>query len=222
VFTKGNHLFPHSGRMLIGLGVAKYARGFNDEAALRLCEASDLNPQDPDPYLFLGEMEIRENAHSGCRVEKLQRFARLQPNNALANYYSALTVDRVAGTPDSSRNLAQIQRLLEKAVAIDPTLSAGYFQLGVLYSDQKNFASAIPALQKAIQSNPGLAEAHFRLARAYASTGEPAKAQSEMEVYRQTSKKATEQADRERRHIRQFVFILRDQPPASQPAAPAR
>jgi len=222
VFTKGNHLFPQSRRMLIGLGVAKYARGFNDEATQRLCEASDLNPEDPDPYLFLGEMEILGNAHSGCRAEKLQRFARLQPNNALANYYSALTVDRVAGTPDSARNLARIQRLLEKAVALDPTLSAGYFQLGVLYSDQKNFASAIPALQRAVQSSPGLAEAHFRLARAYASTGETAKAQSEMDAYRLTSKAATEQADRERREIRRFVFTLRDQPPASQPSVPPR
>jgi hypothetical protein len=43
--------------MLAGLGAAWYARGSYDLAAKCLCEASDLNPDDSNPYLFLGKMQ---------------------------------------------------------------------------------------------------------------------------------------------------------------------
>ncbi|MGE5082575.1 MAG: carboxypeptidase regulatory-like domain-containing protein, partial [Acidobacteriota bacterium] len=56
VFTKGNSRYPKSARMLIGLGAAAFARGANEQAVQRMCEASDLNPVDPTPYLFLGKM----------------------------------------------------------------------------------------------------------------------------------------------------------------------
>ena len=56
VFTKGSRLFPNSARMLIGLGAAWFARGSFDQAVDRICEASDLNPADPIPYLFLGRL----------------------------------------------------------------------------------------------------------------------------------------------------------------------
>ena len=219
VFTRGKHLFPHSSRMLIGLGVANYARGFKDEAVRGLCEASDLNPGDPNPYLFMGRMETVENAHSGCLAEKLRQFARLQPDNGLAYYYSALTIDRFGDGSAGAVNRARVQALLEKAVGLSPGLGAAYLQLGILYSDQKNFPRAIPAYQKAIQSSPDLAEAHFRLSHAYSVTGEKTKAAAELELYRQASSQAAEQAERERREIQQFVFTLRDQSPASAPPA---
>jgi tetratricopeptide (TPR) repeat protein len=199
--------------MLIGLGVANYARGFNDDAVARLCQASDLAPQDQNPYLFLGKIETAESNHAACLIEKLRRFAKLQPENALANYYYALTFARSSESPENPHNTAQVKMLLEKAIALDPNFGAAYFQLGVFYSSQKDFASAVPAYQQAILHNPDLAEAHFRLARAYASTGERAKAEAETELYRQTSKKAAEQADHERREIQDFVFTLRDQSP---------
>src|ERR1700722_4421465 len=67
VFTKGNHLFPSSTRMLSGLGVSEYARGAYEEAAQRLCEASDLSPNDPQPYLFLGKMQSVRTTQSDCQ-----------------------------------------------------------------------------------------------------------------------------------------------------------
>jgi tetratricopeptide (TPR) repeat protein len=219
VFLRGKRLFPHSSRMLIGLGVTNYARGFHDDAARGLCEASEVNPVDPNPYLFMGRMETVENAHSGCLADKLQQFARLQPDNGLANYYSALTIDRFGDKGEGARNRAKVQALLEKAVGLSPGLGAAYLQLGILYSDQKNFSRAIPAYQKAIQSSPDLAEAHFRLSHAYSVTGEKNKAAAELELYRQASSQAGEQAERERREIQQFVFTLRDPSPATPPPA---
>ena len=70
VFTKGNQLFPHSARILIGLGAAWFSRGAYEQAVQRICEASDLNPNDPIPYLFMGKMQIAEPEPSETNFRK--------------------------------------------------------------------------------------------------------------------------------------------------------
>jgi tetratricopeptide (TPR) repeat protein len=214
VFVQGNRLFPRSSRMLAGLGVAWYARGAYDQAAQRVCEASDLNPGDPNPYLFLGKMQTVDSMQSNCVVERLGRFLRLQPENAMANYYYALGLSRQEGDVDK---LAQAESLLEKAVRLDPKLAAAYLQLGVLYSQQGGTSKAISAYQEAIEANPQLAEAHYRLGQLYSRAGEKLKAQAELRIYEQLSKKTAEESERERREIQQFVYTLKQQNSAAQP-----
>lgn len=217
VFTKGNRLFPHSVRMLVGLGVAWYARGSYDQAAQRLCEASDLNPSDPNPYLLLGKMLIADAAGSEGSVERLARFARLQPDSALANYYYALSLWRRRKDLEDTKDLAQVVSLLQKAVRLDPKLGPAYLQLGILYSERKDFPKAISAYQNAIAANPEQEEAHYRLALAYKRAGERLKAQREFQLYEQISKETALQIERERREIQQFVYTLRGQTSVPQP-----
>ncbi len=209
VFGKGNRLFPRSARMLVGLGVAWYSNGSYDQAALRLCEASDLNPDDPKAYLFLGKIQGVETTQSECSTERLARFVKLQPANALANYYYAVNLWKRRKGPDDAESSAQVESLLKKAVALDPTLGVGYLQLGVLYSERKDFARAVSTYQDAITASPQLEEAHYRLAQAYKRTGDKARAEQELQVYNQISKKKDEEVERERRESRQFVYTLR-------------
>jgi tetratricopeptide (TPR) repeat protein len=56
VFAAGAKAYPKSARLLTALGAALFAGAFYDEAALRLCDASDLNPADPEPYMFMGKI----------------------------------------------------------------------------------------------------------------------------------------------------------------------
>jgi Flp pilus assembly protein TadD len=84
VFTRGNRLYPKSVRMLVALGVAWYARGSYDQAAQCLVNASDLAPDNPTPYMFLGRMQSVESTPAEGSVERFARFAQLQPDNALA------------------------------------------------------------------------------------------------------------------------------------------
>lgn len=213
VFNKGNRLFPQSARMLVGLGVAWYTRGSYEQAARCLCQASDLNPADPNPYVFLGKIQGVETTQSEGLVERLQRFARLQPENALANYYYALSLWKQRKNPDDAVTTAQVESLLKKSVRLDPKLAAGYLQLGILSSDRKDFSRAISNYQKAIEANPRLEEAHYRLAQAYRRTGDKSKAQQELQLYEQLFKKTEEDSERQRHEIQQFVYTLRD--PAS-------
>ncbi|MBZ5720220.1 MAG: tetratricopeptide repeat protein [Acidobacteriia bacterium] len=209
VFAKGNRLFPRSVRMLIALGVAWYARGSYDQAATFLCEASDLNPNDPTPYLFLGKMQGVETTQSEEMVEKLARFARLQPQNALANYYYAVSLWKQRQNPSGSQSAAQVESLLEKAVRIDPQLGPAYLQLGIVYADRQEFRKAIPAYQKAIEVAPQLEEAYYRLSQAYTRTGNRVEAQKQLQLYDQVSKKTADEVERERREMQQFVYTLR-------------
>jgi tetratricopeptide (TPR) repeat protein len=165
----------------------------------------------------MGKMQSADSSRSECVEEKLARFVRLQPENALANYYFALSLRKRLAGPEDANNSAQVESLLEKAVHLDPKLGAGYLQLGILYSDQGDFRQSISAYQKAIAAGPELAEAHYRLGQAYKRSGEKLKAQEELQLYEQLSKKKQEQAERERHEIQQFVYTLRDRTSASQP-----
>jgi tetratricopeptide (TPR) repeat protein len=217
VFTKGNRLFPRSARMLVGLGVAWYARGYYDQAAQRLCEASDLNPNDPNPYLFLGRMQSVQTAQLAGVAERLGRYSHLQPENALANYYYALSLWKGRKGPENTEDLDRVESLLKKAVELDPKLGIAHLQLGVLDSERENFSAAISDFQKAIDASPDLEEAHYRLALAYKRTGENLKAQRELEIYNRISKQAASQAERERREVQQFVYKMQGRPSEPQP-----
>jgi tetratricopeptide (TPR) repeat protein len=208
VFSRGNQLFPHSARILAGLGVAAYARGAYDQALQHLCDASDLYPAEAQLYLFMGKMQTVETEQPRCVQEKLARFVALQPANALARYYYALSLLNHQENPADGEK--QVESLLRKAVDLDPTLGAAYLQLGVLYSERGDSSKAIAAYQQAVNAEPQLREAHYRLARAYSREGEKSKAQIEFQLYRQLSKEAAKDAERERQEIQQFVYTLRD------------
>ncbi len=215
VFTKGNRLFPHSARMLAGLGAAWYSLGSFDHAEQRFCEASDLYPDDPNPYLLMGKMQAAETTDAPAILERLARFARLQPQNAQANYYYAISLMKRRNSEDG-KDLDQIKSLLEKAVHLDPSLGLGYLELGIIYSEEKDYPKAISALQQALVAAPRLEEAHYRLARLYRQQGEVSKAHAELKLYEQLSAERTQEVDRQRHEVQRFVYELRDKPPASQ------
>lgn len=217
VFSKGNRLYPHSVRILLGLAAAWYSHGDYDQAARRFFEACDLNPSDPRPYLFLGKVQSVEILQSEGYLERMERFARLQPGNALGNYYYAASLwKRWNGAADSATR-AKVQSLLEKAIHLDPNLSAACLQLGIFYADQKDLPDAISAYQRAIAVSPEMEEAHYRLAQAYRLTGQEVKAQHEFALHAQLSKISAEEKERERHEIQQFVFALRGPNSSSRP-----
>jgi len=213
VFDKGTKLFPKSTRMWIGLGAASFARGSNQEAVRQVCAASDVNPNDPAPYLFLGKMQHAEKNSSDEVLEKLQRFATLQPQNAQANYYYAVVLWKNRDPQDKSR-AAHVESLLANSIRLDPQFAEAELEMGIVYADQGNASAAIPYYQRAIQIAPQTEESHFRLAQAYRQTGQPEKSKEELRLYQQLSKESSAELERQRREIRQFVYTLRDQPPS--------
>ena len=217
VFAQGHRLFPRSVRMLIGLGAAWFARGSYDQAVQRICEASDITPSDSMPYLFLGKMQSAEPMPSGEAVERLHRFVAQQPENAEANYYYAVGLWKLRPGSQDVASAAQVESLLKSAARLDPKFAAAYLQLGVLHSEQRDYPRAISDYQQAIQADPQMEEAHYRLAQAYRQIGDAAKSEAELQIYDRMAKESAQKAERERHEIRQFVYTLRNQPPAQVP-----
>ncbi len=202
VFSSGHRLFPRSTRILLGLAVALYSRGSYDDAAQRFFDAADIDPADPAPYLFLGKVSSGAIAGAHGYAERMERFARIHPDNAWANYYYAATLKRTS---------PKAQALLEKAVRLDPKLGEALLLLGTVYADEGNLSKAIAAYRNAVASSPQLEETHYRLAMAYRKTGETGKAQKELALYQQLQKQSAEAQERERAEIQQFVFALKPQ-----------
>ncbi len=218
VFEEGVTRNPRSARMLTALGTALFSGALYDEAAQRLCDASDLNPADPEPYLFMGRIEMSSPNPLACVEQKLARFVKLQPENALANYFYAMTIWKHQGQTASKEGLEQVEAMLTKAVTIDPQCSDAYLQLGNLSSSQRNYQKAIGFYLHAIEANPQLSEAHYRLGMAYDRTGERAKAQREFQLHDEIEKQQAAAVERQRREIKQFLVVVPGQP--ATPAGP--
>ncbi len=227
VFTTGNRLFPKSVRMLIGLGVAWYARGSYDRAAQSLGARRSSTLRIRLLICLWAKCKARRPSDVNESVERLARFQQYEPDNPLANYYYAVSLwKQPAGRRASTDFNRAMESLLQKAVQLDPKFGAAYLQLGILYAQRADFPRAISAYQKAIEVSPEevgpqldqtLEEAHYRLAQAYQRTGDKTKAQEELELHRQLAKKTKEDAERKRREIQQFVISLRNKDSGSQP-----
>jgi len=211
VFAKGVEAHPASSRLLAGLGTALYASGSYNEAALRLCAASDLNPTNTVPYILLGKMEKAASEALPCVEQKLARFVHAQPQNALANYYYAIALWKRQRGSLNAEDVRQIKTLLNESVRIDPKFDEAFLALGVLHSEQGNFEEAVRVYQRALELNPLLAEAHYRLGLTYKRVGQEAKAQQEFQRYEEVSEADTAALERQRREVRQYLINLKRQ-----------
>jgi tetratricopeptide (TPR) repeat protein len=211
VFAKGVKAHPTSARMQAGLGTALYANGSYNDAAQRLCAASDLDPTNTVPYILLGKMEKATSEPIPCGEQKLARFVHVQPNDAEANYYYALALSKQKLGSRDAAHLRAIEALLNQAVRIKPKFDEAFLALGVLHSEQGNFEEAIHAYQRALELNPLLAEAHYRLGLAYKRTGQETKAQQEFKRYEEVSEGDAAALEHQRREVRQFLINLKGQ-----------
>ena len=215
VFEKGVKAYPQSLRMLSALGAALFANARYDEAALRLCEASDLNPADPKPYEFMARINMAAPGSLPCIREKLGRFQRQQPDNSLANYFFAMAIWKARDkTTDESARL-EVEVLLTKAVKIDNKCAEGYLQLGNLASSQIDYGKAIGFYKSAISANPQLAEAHYRLGVAYDRSGKHDFAVKEFQLHDEIKKSQANEIEKGRREVKQFLVVNPNDPISS-------
>jgi len=212
VFTEGVEAYPKSSRMLTALGATLFAGARYDEAALRLCDAADLNPAELEPYTFIGKVELVAPTLLPCVEQKLARFVQLQPENALANYLYAMAILKRQQQPADPQSLQQAQTLLTKAVTIDPKCGDAYLQLGILSSSGRDLQKAIGFYTKAIEANPQLGDAHYRLGVAYDRVGETAKARQEFQLHDEIEKQQAAAIESQRREVKQFLVVLQGQP----------
>ena len=207
VFRTGAKAYPSSARMLSALGAALFAGARYLEAAQFLCQASDIDPADFKPYLFMGKIQIAAPDPLPCVGKKLASFAAEHPDDSQADYLYAMAI--LKGTPALPKTEATeaARKLLAKAVSIDPKCADGYLELGILAASSGNSAAAIDDLNRAIAADPDLSEAHYRLGVAYDRIGQADKAQREFALHDQLEKQQADETERQRREIKQFLIV---------------
>jgi len=205
VLGRGAKAHPQSARILTALATALFAGARYDEAALRLCQASDLSPEDPEPYLFMGKIQIASPNPLACVEQKLARFVEEQPGNSLANFYYAMAIWKGLAQTQDEPTLQRVEKLLLRSVTLDDKCADGYLQLGILAYSRHEWEKAIGYYTKSIEANSLSADAHFRLAVAYDRIGESAKARQQFQLHDEIRKRQAADAELQRREVKQFV-----------------
>lgn len=207
VFRNGAKAYPSSVRMLGALGAALFAGARYGEAAQFLCQASEVDPADARPYIFMGKVQVAAPDPLPCIGPKLARFAAERPDNSEADYLYAMAI--LKGTPAMPKAEATeaARKLLAKAVSIDPKCAVGYLELGILAVSSGDSAAAIDDLNRAIAADPDLSEAHYRLGVAYDRIGQAEKAKREFALHDQLEKQQADEAEQRRREIKQFLIV---------------
>jgi len=212
VFQDAVQRYPTSPRLAIGLGMALYAHGNYDDAVKSLLRAADLNPSDPSCYLFLSRAYDSSPGQADDVIQRFRRFSELQPRNAQALYYYAMSLWKGKRAQDPNLDLHQIETLLKNSLELDPKLAEAHLQLGNLYSDQSKYPEAVPEYVRALELNPDLADAHYRLGQAYVRTGQKESAQEQLQVYQRIREQHLEDLEKQRAEIRQFIYGAKDSP----------
>src|SRR5216110_3458719 len=111
VFQSANEHYPDSPRLAIGLGMALYSRGNYDDAVKALLQAADLNPSDPRCYYFLSKAYDSSPSQADNVIRHFRHFAELQPQNARAHYYYAMSLWKGRRAQDSNFDVRQVESL---------------------------------------------------------------------------------------------------------------
>ena len=216
IFQQGTQRYPNSPRLFIGLGMALYSRGKYEEAVKALLAAADLNPSDPRCYLFLSKAYDSSPTQAEDAIRRFQRYAELEPGNALAQYYYAMSLWKGNRAADAKVDFQRVETLLRKAVTIDSTLADAHVQLGNLYADQRQYDKSIPEYTRALELDPNLADAHYRLGQDYVHTGQKDRGQEEFVIYQRLRAEHLAELDKERAEVQQFVYAAKAGPSAKQ------
>lgn len=206
IFRAAVERYPNSARLRIGLGLALYSRGKYDGAVKALLKAAALTPTDARCYYFLSKAYDSSPGQAAEVIDAFRNYAELEPGNALAQYYYALSLWKGRRAGGSAADLNDVERLLRKSIALNDRLPETHVQLGDLYADERMYAKSVLEYRRALELNPNLSDAHYRLATDYVHVGEKEKAQQEFAIYQKLRAAHLAQVDKEHAEVKQFVY----------------
>ncbi|MGA8043686.1 MAG: tetratricopeptide repeat protein [Terracidiphilus sp.] len=216
IFQQATLRYPHSPRLFIGLGLALYSRGKYDDAVKALLAAADLAPSDARCYYFLSKAYDSSPTQADEVIARFQRYASLQPGDAKAQYYYALSLWKGKRAQNSNVDSKTVESLLQKSITLDPSFPQAHVQLGDLYADQHEYEKSIPEYERALQLDPSISDAHYRLGTDYVHAGQRDKAQQEFAIYQKLRAAHLAEVEKERAEVQQFVYTARNAEAAKQ------
>ena len=206
VLNRGVELYPQSARLQIALGIALLMRESYGPAVDAFCRAVDLDPQDPRPYSFLAGIYAISPSRAAEVSQRLGQLVRIQPRNAQARYYYAMSLWKSVRMETQATDLSRVESLLRAAINLDPRFAEAHFQLGVLCSEEKRDSEALAEFQKAIDLDANLADAHYRLGQALLRRGDKVGGEKELDISSRLHTRQLDEREKLNSEILRFVY----------------
>jgi tetratricopeptide (TPR) repeat protein len=189
-----------------------YLRKTSD-ALLLVNHALEIAPDDPRPWVWKGNVDLRRNAQKEA-MESYRHAAKLDGSNAdavvgiaavyfatgqsdaaIAEYRGGITrfpsdvrfyvacAEMLLASADSFKLQAQAKSLLDKAVKLTPQSAEAHYLLGQLAMHQSRLKDAETEFALSLQSDPDRSKAHFALSVVYRRIGRTDDATKEFARY---------------------------------------
>ncbi len=150
-------------RRLVSEGAALLAARRPAEAATRLREACELDPNNVAAAINLGGAYILQRKYDPA-IEVLESAARLEPENVMV--WTNLAAAYLGSLPISSEGRQeQAIRAYERALSLDPATPHAHYNLGLIYLERKDAERARAQFRAALETDPGDRDARRYLDR---------------------------------------------------------
>ncbi|HMD85197.1 MAG TPA: tetratricopeptide repeat protein [Terriglobia bacterium] len=206
VLSRGVELYPQSARLQIGLGIGLFMRESYDRAVDAFCHAVDLDPRDRRPYYFLARIYAISPSRAPDVTSRLRHLVQLQPRDAQARYYYAMSLWKAARVEAPAADLAEVESLLRAAIDLDHSYADAHLQLGIICSEEKRDSEALDHFEQAVKLDPNLADAHYRLGQALLKSGDRARGQKELQISSQLHTQQLDAREKLTSEILRFVY----------------
>lgn len=167
---------PDSSQVHMLLGEAYDALG-QTQNAVHEFELAAKKGDVPDAHFALGFLLWRDK-HYDKAADEFQKELATDPKHFQALAYLG---DIRLKEGDS----AAAEKLLRESLSSKDGLWITHYDLGLLASEQKQYATAIEQLQQAAKLDPKRADTHYRLAQVYKEAGKPEAAKEELRTVAQ-------------------------------------
>jgi tetratricopeptide (TPR) repeat protein len=161
--------YPNSVRLHAGLASALWAQLKRDEGAAEFCRAAKLAPDDPHPLEFLVSTGHIPASMYQEVVDGLHQLHLRYPRDGLILFdYEMVVSDRFSNTAKPPKDFVPT---LKEAIRLTPQLPEAYFQLSLVYDEQKEYSEEVAALRRAVELSPQDEQYAYNLAMAYKRLG---------------------------------------------------
>ncbi|MBV8072456.1 MAG: tetratricopeptide repeat protein [Acidobacteriaceae bacterium] len=174
---------PDSAAVHMLLGEAYDAQGEPDKAIAEFRTATEKSYV-PDAHFGLGYLFWKTRRYDEAKIE-FQRELEHDPKHSQALMYLG---DIALKQGDGQQAAA----LLHKATALKDNSRLAYLDLGILETQEKQYAAAERDLKQAANLDPKKPDAYYRLARVYQATGQTAEADRELARVKQLHEQTRE------------------------------
>jgi tetratricopeptide (TPR) repeat protein len=187
VLMNARKTFDKSPQIELALGVCYYGQRQFALAVDQFLKTMRLDPDVPQPYLFLGRILDQAGDRLGEATGRYAEFHRRHPQDALGAIYYAKALMAAFPTSGVPPEWAQADALLEQAIASKPEAAEAHYLLGCLLERKLESARAAAELERSVRLNPRDPAPHFHLARVYRELGRKEDAARERELHQKLS-----------------------------------